>query len=65
MSEIVEILEETPEETPDDVITEFIADRPNNYRDLLAQVTHMIDDYPKFGEVLYMKLKTKYGVYKP
>ena len=61
MSEIVETKEEIPE--PD--IQQPIADRPNNYRDLLPQVMKMIEDYPKFGEILFLKLKTKYGVYKP
>jgi hypothetical protein len=61
MSEITE----TKEEIPESDIQQPIADRPNNYRDLLTQVMKMIEDYPKFGKILFLKLKIKYGVYNP
>ena len=46
-------------------ISEPIPDRPNNYKELLAQIMATIDSYPMLGKILFMKLKTKYGIYNP
>lgn len=38
------------------------SERPGNYRDLLQHILGIVEQYPKLGKLLYLRLKIKYGV---